>query len=122
MAATKIIVTDLASFLAALSTASGQDTTCISIELPGPNVLYLTNTITLPTTLGNSRNQLIIEGNGVTIKPNTAAGLGAGVPLMSKAAALSQNSYVIKDINFDGLGSSSTGLDINFSIGTIIDN
>lgn len=122
MAATKIVVTNLATFLSALSTASGQDTTCISIELPGPNVLVVSSTINLPTILGNSKKQLIIEGNGVTIRPFSAAGLGAGVPLMGKASALSQNSYVIKDINFDGLGSSTTGLDINFSVGTIIDN
>jgi len=122
MAATKIIVTNLASFISALSTASGQDTTCISIELPGPNVLAISSTINLPTSLGNSKKQIIIEGNGVTIKPASAAGLGAGVPLMAKAFSLSQNSYVIKDINFDGLGSSTTGLDINFSLGSIIDN
>jgi hypothetical protein len=122
MAATKIIVTNLASFISALSTASGQDTTCISIELPGPNVLAISSSITLPVSLGNSKKQLIIEGNGVTIQPTTNAGLGAGVPLMSKAFNLANTSYVLRDINFDGLASSTTGLDINFSYDVVVDN
>jgi hypothetical protein len=121
MAATKIIVTNLASFISALATASGQDTTCISIELPGPNVLALSNTITLPTTLGNTRSQLIIEGNGVTIKPaNPGSWPGPSIPLMNRPSSVSTTSYIIKDINFEG--PNCNGLVLNNCIDSVIDN
>lgn len=121
MAATKIIVTNLASFISALNTASNQDTTCISIELPGPNVLNLSNTITLPTVLGNTRNQLIIEGNGVTIRPgNPNTWSGSNIPLMNRASSATNTSYIIKDINFEGPNCS--GLFLNNCIDSVIDN
>jgi hypothetical protein len=120
MAATKIIVTDLPGLISALSAASNQDTTCISIELPGPNVLLISNTITLPTTLGNTRSQLIIEGNGVTIRPANPNTWPSNVPLMNRPSAASLTSYIIKDINFEGPGSS--GLTLNFCSDTVIDN
>ena len=122
MAATKIIVTDLPGLITALATASGQDTTYISIELPGPNVLQLVSLITLPTSLGNTRNQLIIEGNGVTIKPANAAGWAANTPLMERpAVGTNKTSYVIKDINFEG-GNSAYGLSLNACDDSVIDN
>lgn len=121
MAATKIIVTNLAGFISALNTASNQDTTCISIELPGPNVLNLSNTITLPTTLGNTRNQLIIEGNGVKIKPgNPNTWPGPSIPLMNRGSSATNTSYIIRDINFEG--PNCNGLVLNNCIDSIIEN
>lgn len=122
MAATKIIVTNLAGFINALNTASNQDTTCISIELPGPNVLNLSNTITLPTVLGNTRNQLIIEGNGVTIRPNNPnTWPNPSNPLMNRPSSATNTSYVIKDINFEG-SNKCNGLVLNNCVDSIIDN
>lgn len=120
MAATKIIVTNLASFINALNTASNQDTTCISIELPGPNVLNLSNTITLPTVLGNTRNQLIIEGNGVKIKAGNIWP-APSVPLMNRGSSVTNTSYIIRDINFEG-SNNCNGLELNNCIDSVIEN
>jgi hypothetical protein len=120
MAATKIIVTNLAGFISALNTASNQDTTCISIELPGPNVLNLSNTITLPTTLGNTRNQVIIQGNGVTIRPGNIWP-GPSIPLMNRGSSVNNTSYIIRDINFEG-SNNCNGLILNDCIDSVIEN
>jgi len=121
MAATKIIVTDLSGLISALNTVSNQDTTCISIELPGPNVLTPSNTITLPTSLGNTRNQVIIEGNGVTIKPANVNTWPLNVPLMNRGSSATTTSYIIRNINFEG-GSRTNGLILNNCVDSIIEN
>jgi hypothetical protein len=118
MAATKIIVTTPGTLQTALNTAGSQDVSCISIELSGPNVITLSTPLILPTNLGNTSGKLIIEGNGVTIRTN----FGGGTAMMSKAASPNLVSFTIRDINFDGMGFGASGLNIDSSIDTVIDN
>ena len=118
MAATKIIVTTPGTLQTALNTAAAQDVSCISIELSGPNVITLSTPLVLPTNLGNTSNKLIIEGNGVTIRTN----FGGGTAMMSKATSVNLISLIIRDINFDGMGFGASGLNIDSTIDTVIDN
>ena len=112
--ANKVIVNSLGALNAALSAATGNLTTCISIELATGDTLDIPSSIILPPTLGNSSKKLIIEGNGTRIRPASVAGLPRQ-PLMIRSNPSQDSkgcSFIIRDLEFDGRGLTTSGLEL----------
>ena len=120
----KIVVTNATTFQAALTAAATNNTSLISIEIPGNNAdtsINVTNPFVLPSTLGNSNQKLIIEGNGVTFIP---VGNFTGAMIIRKNPSFDNVdcSFVIKDIHFNGNTNSCTGVELCNASDIIIEN
>ena len=111
MSVNKYIATNAATFATAVAdmALSNVDYTTISIEQTagapglGGDVLELASTVVIPPNfLGNLSKVLIIEGNGITIRPNTSAGLGTDIPLIKRNNPLDNKScsIIFRNINF----------------------
>lgn len=122
--ANKVIVTSLATLNAALAAAATNSTTCISIELAAGDTLNTPSPIVLPPTLGNASKKLIIEGNGTRIRPATVAGIPGQSLMMRKNPALDSKacSFIIRNLEFDGRGLTTSGLELCNSTDSIIEN
>jgi hypothetical protein len=135
MSVNKYIATNAATFVSAvLDTANVNiDYTTISIEqiagTPGlgGDVLELSATLNIPANFtGNYAKSLIIEGNGVTLRPNTSAGFGTDVPLVRRNNGNTSDNksctLVFRNINFDCRSTSMTCVEIFNSSNVVFEN
>jgi hypothetical protein len=112
MSVNKYVATNAATFVNAVANTANSniDYTTISIEQTagapgvGGDVLELASTLVIPDDFtGLLTKTLIIDGNGVTIRPNTAAGFGTDQPLIKRNSPTDNKScsIIFKNINFD---------------------
>lgn len=103
----KVVVSTAGALQAALNSAAspGSNISLISIEISSATPatqITLTSPIVLPSTIGNASQQIIIEGNGVTITPLNTSFSGS---LFFRNNVVQDNvtcSFHIKNINFLG--------------------
>jgi hypothetical protein len=133
MSVNKYIATNAATFATAVAdmALSNVDYTTISIEQTagapglGGDVLELASTVVIPPNfLGNLSKVLIIEGNGITIRPNTSAGLGTDIPLIKRNNPLDNKScsIIFRNINFDCRGAAMTCVELYNATNVIFEN
>lgn len=112
MSVNKYVATNAGTFVNAVANTANSniDYTTISIEqtagVPGlgGDVLELTSTLVIPDDFtGLLTRTLIIDGNGVTIRPNVAAGFGTDQPLIKRNSPTDNKacSIIFRNINFD---------------------
>jgi parallel beta-helix repeat protein len=120
----KVIVTDEATLQAALNSAVTSPITCISLEPLVGDTISVANAIFLPRTLANASNKLIIEGNGITLRPTSPLGLPGNSILYRKNPAQdnTSSSFIIRDIKFDGRNRTTSGLELCNATDSIIEN
>lgn len=120
----KVIVTDEATLQAALNSAVTSPITCISLEPLVGDTISVANAIFLPRTLANASNKLIIEGNGITLRPTSPLGLPGNYILYRKNPAQDNTScsFFIRDIKFDGRNRTTSGLELCNATDSIIEN
>lgn len=134
MSVNKYIATNAADFVTAVQSTifNNIDYTTISIEQTagtpglGGDVMELASTLVIPPNfVGNFSKTLIIEGNGVTIRPNTAAGFGTDIPLIKRNTPGQDNklcSIVFRNVNFDCRGTAMTCVELYTATNVIFEN
>ena len=125
MSANKIVVTNVAAFIAAVDpTSATSDYTCIEIESASGDEFVLSSTLNIPPDFtGTSSKRLIIEGNGITIKC-AAGGFGNDTALISRKSVsdVKSCSLIFRNINFDCQGNQMTALELYNATDVVIEN
>jgi hypothetical protein len=123
--ANKVIATSYTDLIAKIANTSTTKTSYISIEVPtSSDIITVLNSIDLPATLANNSNQLIIDGNGITLQAPATAGLAGQYIISRKHPGLDNTacSFVFKNITFDGMARTTSGIELCNASDVIFDN
>ena len=124
MPANRVNVNNQSEFQTALNNASTLPRSCIEIT---NDLIELTSPLVLPKSLNTQSKKLIINGNGATIRPAAGVTLPAlmqRVPANQSEAlnVMQSQAFIIRDLMFDGRGTTTIGLDLAATYASAIEN